>query len=298
MNLTNARATFGLNAKATPTSSNVSGSVQIGATNASTLFPDADVVYSLRAIFTGSSSNSASIDFFDGTAVTVTTLFSGNAQVETSTVTATSGATSSGTMTLVLTSAGMTGSPLNVPVALVTGTHTTAALIATAARTALTATAVIAERFTVGGTGADIVLTRKPTSTFTVPTGTLSLYAANDATLNLAIPSGLGVTAALSSTNTTSAVASDGVKIYDQGFDFEGDALPTITKVHAIQIKNAGTSAVTLSGNIDDVIPIQSGATVLLSGDATTGLNIDATGHVIGSAGVADLTITVIGQTA
>jgi hypothetical protein len=241
MNLSNARATFGLQAKATPTSSNISGTVQIGANNETISFPNADVAYSLRAIFAGSG-DVMEIDLTDCDTTGSTAFVAGTAQVETATITAASGATSSGTMTMVLTSAGMTGSPLNVPVALVTGTHTTAALIASAARAALSANAVVAARFSIGGTGANIVLTRKPTSTHTVPTGTLNLYAANDTLLNLAIPAGLGVTLAASSANTTLGVVSDGVKIYDgDGKDFEGDALATISAFYGLLATGTGS---------------------------------------------------------
>jgi hypothetical protein len=291
MNLSNARATFGLQAKATPTSSNISGTVQIGANNETASFPNADVAYSLRAIFAGTADNLV-IDLTDCDTTGSTAFVAGTAQVETATITAASGATSSGTMTMVLASAGMTGSPLNVPVALVTGTHTTAALIASAARAALSANAVVAARFSIGGTGANIVLTRKPTSTHSVPTGTLNLYAANDTTLNLAIPAGLGVTLAATSANTTAGVVSDGVKIYDgDGKDFEGDALATISAFYGLLATGTGS------------ISYASSTSVYKGGVGNGSMFLQSIGDMpltftSSHSEAAELTITVIGASA
>lgn len=296
MNLSNARATFGLNAKATPTSSNISGSVQIGASNETISFPTADVAYSLRAIFAGNGDVLA-INLTNCNTTGSTAFVAGNAQVETATITAASGATSSGTMTMVLTAAGLAGSPLNIAVPLVTGTHTTTALIATAARNALLANAAVIALFSIGGTGSNIVLTRKPTSTHTVPTGTLNLYAANDTTLNLAIPAGLGVTLAATSANTTAGVISDGVKIYDgDGKDFEGETLATIDFIHGILAsENSNTGHIYFESS-DSAFPINSGSQTMIC-SSTSGMNFDTSGQ-FSADDTADLTITVIGTSA
>ena len=288
--ISDARAIYGLQATGAHTSTNVSGSVQIGTAQTQVRFPTADVAYSLRAIFAGNG-DVLIIDLTDCDTTGSTAFVAGNAQVETATITAASGATSSGTMTMVLTSAGMTGSPLNIAVPLVTGTHTTAALIATAARNALLANAAVIARFSIGGTGADIVLTRLPTSTHTVPTGTLNLYAANDPTLNLAIPSGLGVTLAAASANTTLGVISDGVKIYDgDGKDFEGDALATISAFHGLLA--TGTGSISYSSN----------AAVYKGGIGNGSMLLQSIGDMpltftSNHSAVAELTITVIGTT-
>lgn len=296
MNLSNARATFGLSAKAVPTSTGISGSVQVGSNNETVSFPTADVAYSLRAIFAGTSDVLA-IDLTDGDTTGSTAFVAGNAQVETATITAASGATSSGTMTMVLTAAGLAGSPLNIAVPLVTGTHTTAALIATAARNALLSNAAVIASFSIGGTGADIVLTRLPTSTHTVPTGTLNLYADNDASLNLAIPAGLGVTAAASSANSVAGVISDGVKIYDgDGKDFEGDALASISSISAVLFKSSGGS-LSFAGNASDSFAISENTGVQFFGSDTEPLGIDDAFAVTASS-PSDLTITVIGTSA
>jgi len=117
----------------------------------------------------------------------------GTAQIETATVTAASGATSNGDLTLVVTAAGMAGSPLTVEVPVTTAMNT-AALVAAQIRAVLGATAAITSMFTVGGTSATVTLTRN------VP-------AANDVTLNIAITGELGITAAATSANSTAGVA-------------------------------------------------------------------------------------------
>ena len=116
----------------------------------------------------------------------------GVAQVETATVVGT--ITGDGNATVILTSAGMTGSPKTISVPVVTGDlpSVTAAKI----RNALEAAGVVNERFYINTVGATVVLTRKAA-------------AANDATLNLSIDNGTctGLTTAASSANTTAGVA-------------------------------------------------------------------------------------------
>ncbi len=119
---------------------------------------------------------------------------SGVFQVETATAAGT--VTVAGNASVVVTAAGMTGSPITlaVPVAV----SDTANAIATAIRAALNANAVIAAFFTVSGATSAVILTRTQS-------------AANDATLNIAIADGTstGVTTAASSANTTAGVRGD-----------------------------------------------------------------------------------------
>lgn len=292
MTLTNARATFGLNATATPISTGVSGSVRIGDASASLSFADANVAYAVRGIFAGSG-DVMDIVLTTGVTSASTAWVAGIAQVETATVTAVGGITSDGTASITVTAAGMTGSPKSISVALTIATHTTATLIATAIAAALNADTAYAAMFTATSSGATVITTRKPTRDFTVPGGTLELYAANDATLNIAIPSGLGITAAGTSVNTTAGVISDGVKIYDNATDFEGAALPTLATVNGLMVKNNGAGTVT-SGATDDY-PVPAGSTALFAGPASIQL---ATNPNFTASGVTDITITVIGQTA
>lgn len=300
MALTDVKAFYGLQGTSQLTSTNVSGIATVGVVNTPVALTNANVGYSLRAILCGSG-NELPINLADNDTTGSTAFVAGTAQVETATITAASGATSAGNMVLVLTSAGMTGSPLNVTVALTTAMNT-AALVAAAARTALEAVTVVAERFTIGGTGANITLTRKPTSTFTVPGGTLNLYPANDATLNLAIPSGLGVTAAPTSTNTTAGVLTTGTKVYDgDGKDVEGADIPTMTGTNAILMQCREGAVLYDNGD---------GETGLISGSATvpkTGVrlffNDGSSDSVINGSPItftcdsepADITLTVVG---
>ena len=109
-------------------------------------------------------------------------------QVETLVVVGT--VTTAGNATVVLTSRDVVGSPITLSVAV--ALNDTATLVAGKVRTALNANAEITKIFTVGGSGANVILTR------IVP-------ASNDTTLNLSIANGtsVGLTAVPSSTNTT-----------------------------------------------------------------------------------------------
>ncbi len=114
------------------------------------------------------------------------------AQVETATVAGT--ITTAGNAAVIVTAAGMTGSPATLSVA--TALTDTASMVATKIRTAMEADAGISAFFTIGGTGADIVLTRKAA-------------AANDATMNVSIDNGTcaGLTTAATSADTTAGIA-------------------------------------------------------------------------------------------
>lgn len=116
----------------------------------------------------------------------------GQAQTETATVVGT--ITTAGNVTVTITAAGMTGSPNanSVVVAL----NDNAAAVAGKVRTALSANADVIALFDVGGTEADVVLTRK-------------INAANDSTLNIAIANDTcaGLTDTPTSANTAAGIA-------------------------------------------------------------------------------------------
>jgi hypothetical protein len=257
-------------------------------------FPSANEGYSVRAIF-AQDGDEMTINTQTGSTAGTDAFTAGTAQVETATIVAAGGAASNGNLALVVTAAGMTGSPLTVNVALTTAAHANAALIAAACREALTANAAVAALFTVGGTSAAITLTRKPVSTFTVPGGTLNLYTSNDATLNIAIPTALGVTGASSSTDTTAGVASAGVKLYDAGVNFEGNPIAAlVTAINGVAIKcNYGgaewVDSFAHDGSIqtDGVFEVANKTNRVLVGALTITANTTT-----------DITITVIGQTA
>lgn len=290
MSIADCKGVYGLSGVGTNTRTNVSGSATIGVTQTGMNFPDADEGYSVRMIF-ASTSAEAAINIETGSTTGTDAFTAGTAQVESVTITAAGGATSNGNLALVLTADGLTGSPLTVNVALTTTAHTTAALIAAACRIALNANTAVAALYTAGGTGAAVTLTRKPTSSFTVPDGTLELYAANDSTLELVVPTALGVTGATSS-NTTAGVVSAGVKLYDEGVNFEGKPIEEITLSYGNLFKcNSGMIDINHA-----YISYIKGGTVIPILDASGFVVSDVT--LTSSTSTADLTLTVIGKKA
>jgi len=258
MALTDARAYYGLTATGELSRTGSAGPATVGTVQTPVVLTGATIGYCVRMVLVGNTTF-VELDLSDATIIDQTAFVAGTAQVETATITAASGCTSNGTMTLVLTSSGMTGSPLNVPVALTTAAHTSASLIAAAARTALSEVAVIAARFTVGGSGANITFTRLPTTV-----GGVDTYPANDVTLNLAIPSGLGVTAAATSADTTAGVATSGPVIFDEGVDFEGRAVANAGFTNGMLLQvTAGTGACVFSDDETNRMPLFSGCSNL-----------------------------------
>ena len=284
MNLSNAKATFGLNARAIPTSTSVSGSVQIGDSNVSLPLVVADVAYSLRAIFAGGDALVVNVD--TGITTGSTAWVAGVAQVATAGAVGT--VTTAGNLSIIITADGMTGSPLTIPVAVLLAD--TAAMWAAKARGSLASNAAVSVMFSVSGAATEIVLTRKPTLSYAVPTGTLNLYAANDATLNIEIAAlSTGITSDNASDVTTAGVLTDGVKIYDDATDFEGITLPAIVTRQGMLFQNNGAASLSVTGENTYTIPAAGAA--LFTGDAA------ANNFTITSAASTDLTITVIGST-
>ena len=240
MTLTNPRATFGLNARTTPTKSGTSGTVQIGASNETVTLTNTKQV-SFDAIIVGSGSDLvidiSDLDNTDSTAWTAGTL-----QVETATVVAASGATSNGNLTVTVTATGMTGSPKAISVPLTTTAHTSAPPIATAIAAGLNADTAYAAMFTATASAANVITTRKVTNTYTLNGTSVPIRPAN-ITLNVAIAGVLGITAATTSADTTAGVATSGAYVPDlDGNDFEGEASGGLATVDAVYIKNASTS--------------------------------------------------------
>lgn len=217
--ISNPRAIYALRATGTHTKTNVANDVEIGDGNTITL-TGATKAYTVSATL-ASNGDTLTIDTSTGIATIGTTPV---AQVETATVVAASGATSNGNLAVTVTGARITGSPVAVSVALTTADNT-AALVASKIRAALTANTAISSVYTIGGTGADVTLTE------TDPQN-------NDSTLNVAWAAGLGVSALVSSTNTTSGVG--GVKLTNNtgdGKDFEGVSLGTMTDLFGVLVK-------------------------------------------------------------
>jgi hypothetical protein len=184
----------------------------------------------------------------------------------------------------------MTGSPKTISVA--AADLDTPTLWAAKVRTALAADSAVAAMFAVSGATTAIILTRKPTTSFTVAAGTLNIYAANDGTLNINISAGpSGITTAASSANTTAGVASDGVKIYDgDGNDIEGEDL-NMAEVCGLQI--AVNGYVTMDGSGTDMFRLGGAGEIITR--ASTGVLVIDGGYTITAGSATSLTITVFG---
>ena len=124
----------------------------------------------------------AYLDLFAARRINITTIYPGIAQVETATAAGTVTANPGGNATITVTSAGMTGSPLTISVALLLDDDANA--IADKIRTALGLNAAITAKFTVSGATDKIILTA-------------IAPADDDLTLNIAIAAGTatGITA-------------------------------------------------------------------------------------------------------
>jgi len=230
MTLSGTEVRFGMLATADPSAVNVSGSQSIGTSTRALAYTDAPTVaYSLAMLI-----QDGDILTMNLSTGVVTGTVAGTAQVETATIVAAAGATTAGNLNVTVTSALVTGSPLLVPVALLL-TDDTAAKVATKVRAALTATAAITAHYTVGGTGDDYSLTAIE-------------KAANDSTLNLAHANGTsaGITTAATSTNTTAGVGISRAYKFSgvtwDATDYEGRALPTMTKLHSMLIRSDSTT--------------------------------------------------------
>jgi hypothetical protein len=229
--ISNPRAIYGLLATGQHTKTQVANDCEIGLASTTLPLTGATKAYCVSATL-ATADDTLTIDTETGIATIGTAPV---AQVETATVVAAAGATSNGNLAVTVTGARITGSPLAVSVPLTTAANT-AALVAAQIRSAFNATAAIASKYTVGGTGADVTLTEIDPQN-------------NDATLNIAIAAGLGVSAITTSTDTTAGVG--GVKLTNNtgdGNDFEGVSLGTIFDIIAVLIKPT-QSAVSLDFN-------------------------------------------------
>jgi len=224
--ISDCRANHGLSAIATPGAANVSGTVTVGLGQTQTRITGANIAWAAQALLVGSGTDLViALDDGDDTGSTAWT--AGAAQVETATVTAASGITGSGNATVTVTAAGMTGSPKAISVALTTTEHTTATLIAAAIAAGLNADADYSAMFTATSSVADVITTRNATASYTVGASTVSTYAANDGTLNVALANGTctGITTAATSANTTTGVLTAGsYLVAESNIDFSTSA--------------------------------------------------------------------------
>jgi precorrin-4 methylase len=260
MNLTKSSASIGLFATATPTAPGATGKVNLGAPAETVNLPDGQIQYDVVAVFAAAAANLV-LDLSINSTTGSTAWVAGVAQVKTAT--AAGSVTANGNCSVIITAAGMIGSPKTFNVPVLAGD--TPSVWAGKVRTALAADFYVSEMFTVSGAGTSIVLTRKPLATYKVPGGTLNLYAANDATLNIALATGTatGITAAPTAASTTAGVASAGVKIYGgAGKDFEGNALDSINGIYGLLLRSEEV-AITADGSGTDLFRVNSGESFL-----------------------------------
>lgn len=192
----------------------------------------------------------------------------GTAQVETNTVVGDIGAAGAGDVEVIITAAGLAGSPKTYTVAV--ANNDTAAQVATKIRAELNADNDLTDLFTVGGAGADIVLT------------CASPYRANDATLNISIDNGTttDLTPDLSSTNTTAGVAADGPSAVATKLKAALNGESDITDLFAV----GGTGAnVTLQKLAE--APEDATLGMTLDDDTSTGLTLATSTEVAGGLG-------------
>jgi hypothetical protein len=231
--ISNPRAIYGLLATGQHTKTQVANDCEIGIASTTLPLTGATKAYCVSATL-ASASDTLTIDTETGIATIGTAPV---AQVETATVVADAGATSNGNLAVTVTGARITGSPLAVSVSLTTADNT-AALVAARVRASLGQTPAIAEKYQVGGTGADVTLTEIDPQN-------------NDTTLNIAIAAGLGVSVITTSTNTTAGVG--GVKLTNStgdGDDFEGVPLGEMQDIFGMCVRN--TSIGSFLVDIDD----------------------------------------------
>lgn len=265
-----------------PTSSLTSGRLTLGLSATSQSFSTADIGYAISARLT-TAATTATLDVQSGVCTGSAAFVAGTAQVETTTVVAASGATSNGNCIVTVTGASLTGSPLAVTIALTTAS-TTATLVAAVLAAGLQANAAIAAKYTVTSSGAIIILTVKADDD--------GNYIANDATLNIAIPSGLGITAAPTSTITTAGVASSGVNVLDgDGKDFEGITLTSMARIYALEINVTDGSASATNGTQTLTLPCKIWNTSGITGSMLTA-DLVITALTAGT----EITITAIGK--
>jgi len=246
MDISQTRVFTGVRMVATPTSSLVTNDVTIGIPSTNTSIPAVDTGYAAIGLIAGAAS-SLVLAVASNNSTGTTAWTAGSAQIETATAAGT--VTGTGNATVIVTAAGMTGSPKTISVPVINGN--TASVWADKVRVALAADTDVAALFTVSGTTTSIILTRKPSATYTVGSVSVPLYVANESTLNISLANGTstGITTASTSANTNAGILSVGVYLQDgDGKDFEGNTLTAVAanRLGGLLINNQSVS----TGNI------------------------------------------------
>jgi hypothetical protein len=277
--ISNPRAIYGLLATGQHTKTQVANDCEIGIASTTLPLTGATKAYCVSATL-ASASDVLTIDTETGIATIGTAPV---AQVETATVVADAGATSNGNLAVTVTGARITGSPLAVSVPLTTS-MTTAALVAAQVRASLGQAPAVAAKYFVTGTGADVTLTEIDPQN-------------NDATLNIAIAAGLGVSAIVTSTDTTAGVG--GVKLTNNtgdGDDFEGIPLGEMQDVFGMCVRNTSTGSFLVDiGGGDFAVSLDEGAVSTFAKPGGTG-DLIGTLTITATSAPCAVEITIIAQ--
>jgi hypothetical protein len=262
INTGSARAYYGLQATAEPTSEGTAGTLTIGHASTSASLPD-----STHAIVLAVEVDSTYTVELDGQTLIPTLTGAGVAQVETATAAGTIG--TSGNATVVVTGDDITGSPLTVSVAVTSGD--TAATWAGKVRTALGLVSAITNKYTVGGSTTAITLTR-----------TSPRY--NDSTLNISLDNGTctGITTAATSANTTAGINPakcwriDGTTY--AGDDFEGITLQQANDYQGFSVRSTSGAMEVATAKFQD--EIAAGEVVQKSTTGVALASIESSGNI------------------
>lgn len=298
MAITSGASACSLTAVGSLTSTNTSGTVSLGK-SASLTLSSSNIFYSLKALV-ATSAATLDVDITTGDTSGSTAWTAGTAQVETATAAGT--ITGSGNASVTVTAAGMTGSPKTISVAVLNGD--TAADWAGKVRAALTADADVTALYTVGGTSTSITLTRNVVGTYVLSSAvTVSTYAANDATLNIALDNGTctGITTAATSANTVAGVATAGCRILDgDGNDYQGDALATAVSLQALllEVSSDDEMTFTFAAGATDTLTLDAGSYALLANSTALTTALDTQLTVVPTTGPGVVTINVLGTSA
>jgi hypothetical protein len=269
--ISNVRANFGLIATGTPSYPTATGAVSLGTPNTTARLTECDVFNVVEALVF----SQLNYNPLTGATTGSTAWVAGSPQVESATLSLGTG--TSGNLNVVVTSAGMTGSPLTVPVAIDHTVQTTAALVAQKIVDTLNANTVVASRFTATRSTATVVLTRKPGAIYNVGSNAVNAYLTGPTADDFVIPSALGITGATSTTGSGADAGSPstGCYIVGAGEDFEGNASAMAT-ISAVSIENSSLSvgsATVSNGSSVSNLPLPKGCVFhLFSQESTTNL--------------------------
>ena len=230
MNISAPIISYNVSAQATAARAGSGSAITLLQSTATLVPSDADVVYTAHAIIAGNNTVNLSLTTGD---MSPTTFTSPVRQQEK--IVATGTITGAGLATVDVITNGGLPKAVDFEVAL----DDTATVWAEKCRQAILADS-LANTYDVGGSGTDIILTRKPVASYTVGGVTTDFAYANDATCAISITNNTctGITSG-ASTDFVTAVVGNGRLLYNDQVDYEGVTLPTVSDVYAVLIEHS-----------------------------------------------------------